>query len=351
MLKRTVTPLTQLDRRVPECGRIRMGVKVPLKNPTAKAKDRPKALDTWRFTSPHRDLIDAIAEHYGGTSKPWHDDTASPADQFEVITEANAIRVLVVPDGISIWYELWSAGGCKRRCDGVECEQPQMVGESDYEMVKTECICHQQGMAECDPHTRLQVVLPEFSFAGAWRFETKGWNAAQELPGMYDLVNAVHSRGSMIDATLSIESRERMTPTGKRNFKVPKLSVRNTPLEIAAGAGGLAVGGGNLGGTPALGTGQRPPADDPDVARSDDDEPVDAEVVTPELLEAEALLRSDALNFGLDAEAYVAAVKAGARNEKDDVSVERMRECSRMVRAGELVPLGFKSNGRVQWKP
>lgn len=355
MIRREITPITQLDRRVPEAGRIRMGVKVPITTGKNAGKSRPRGLDTWRFTSQHKELIDDIAAHYGGDARPWHDDSASPADQFEVITEANSIRVLVVPDGISIWYELWAAGGCKRRCDGIEVESPQMVGESDYEMVKAPCICHEQGMAECDPHTRLLVLLPEFSFMGAWRFESKGWNAAQELPGMYDMISEVHARGSMIDAMLSIASEERMTPTGKRNFKKPKLTVRQTVLEVAAGAAGLAIGAGGtpVAVRPALGRGGSSPELAPSTDAGDiDDGITEAELVSDEEIEIIGLLKADARNFGLDPDAYVAGIRAGSTDEASGwFDVDRFRDYSTRARAGLIVPLGFKANGRIQWKP
>lgn len=353
MKRREITPLTELDRRVPEAGRIRMGQKVPLKNKPGKS--RPAALSTWRFTSQHRDLIEAIAAHYGGTARPWHDDSASPADQFEVITEASSIRVLVVNDGITIWYELWSAGGCQRRCDGIEVETKEVVSPDDYEMVKSPCICHENGEAECDPHTRLSVVLPEFSFAGIWRFESKGWNAAQELPGMYDMINELHARGSMVDAVLSIVSEERMTPNGKRNFKKPKLSVLNTPLEIAAGAAGLQIG---AGGTPvevrpALGRGGFSPELAPSTDAGDiDDGIAEAELVSEEEIEIIALLKADARNFNLDPDAYVAGIRAGSTDEASGwFDIDRFRDYSTRARAGQIEPLGFKANGRIQWKP
>lgn len=354
MIKREITPITQLDRRVPEAGRIRMGQKLPLKSGKGS---RPASLSTWRFTSQHKDLIEAIAAHYGGTARPWHDDSASPADQFEVITEANSIRVLVVNDGITIWYELWSAGGCQRRCDGIEVETKQVVSPDDYEMVKSPCICHENGEAECDPHTRLSVVLPEFSFAGIWRFESKGWNAAQELPGMYDMISELHRRGSMVDAVLSIASEERMTPNGKRIFKVPKLSVRNTPLEIAAGSAGLAVGAGTpVEVRPALGAGTIEVRDKPSGGQftmtDPDDHIQEAELVSDEEIEIIALLKADARNFNLDPDAYVAGIRAGSTDEATGtLSLERFREYSRRARAEEIVPLGFKANGRIMWKP
>jgi hypothetical protein len=351
-MRREITPLTEIGRRIPIAGKLRMGVK------TAKAM---KAIDTWRLTSPDRNLIDQIAAHYGGTAKPWNEPKANPSEQFEVITESSELRVLLVPDGLSTHYELWSGGGCKRRCDGITCTEPQMVGGDDYDMVDVECICRANNVAECEPHTRLTVVLPEFSFTGAWLYESKSWNAAQELPGFHELIHTMQESGRMVDAVLSIESRERMTPTGKRKFKVPKLSVKNTPLQIAAGAASLAVGAGAPGSgltVPSLGSGVPVHvgsySDGPPRTDSEDleyDGITEAEIVSDEELEVIELLKADARNFGLSEDAYVAAIRAGSTDEvTGQLSLERFRQYSQKVRDGEIKPLGLKANGRVQWE-
>lgn len=324
MRRNHVTPLSDITRRAPEAGRIRLGVK------SGRAM---KSLSTFRFTSPNREVIEQLAALYGGDAKPWTDPSANPSNQFEVITKANEIRVNLTMDGLNTQYELWSGGGCQRRCDGIECETPRRVGD-DYELVTVPCICNASGVLECDPKTRLVVVIPEVNFIGTWRMETKGWNAAQELPGMHDMIQHLAQSGRLVEARLAIVPRERMTPTGKRKFVVPQLSIATTLDALAAGQTGA----------PALAppaAAALPSAQSPSVAS--DDEVVDAELVDDELLEIETKLRADAHNFGLDADLYVAAIRRQTGGDR-----ARMLVCLEKVRAGLLEPTGF-ADGQVTW--
>lgn len=331
MIKREISPIAQLGSRPPEAGRIRMGVK------SGKAM---KSLDAFRFTSPDRQIIHDIAAHYGGDPRPWNDPSANPSSQWEVLTPASEIRVLLVPNGLSTWYELWAGRGCVRRCDGIEVDVPRQVG-SDYELVQEPCLCDQEKMLSCDPHTRLQVVLPEFNFLGVWRLETKGWNAAEELPGMFTMLTQLAQQGRMLDAVLSIERRERMTPTGKRKFVVPRLAVRSTVLEMAAGGGTLAIGPAHS--MPNL---SAPALSAPRALV--DDEPIDAEIIDDELLELEGKLRADAENFGLNPDQYVTAIKARAVTD-GQLDRAKVRNVIAAVREGRTKPIAF-DKGVVVWK-
>lgn len=326
MRRNTITPLSDIGRRAPEAGRIRLGVK------SGRAM---KALSTFRFTSPDRTVIEQLAALYGGEAKPWTDSTANPSNQFEVITKANNIRVMLTVDGLSTQYELWSGGGCQRRCDGVECDVPQRVGD-DYELVTVPCMCNTNKILECVPKTRLVVVLPEVNFIGTWRLETKGWNAAQELPGMHDFIQAAAVQGFLVEARLSVVQRERMTAAGKRKFIVPQLSV-NASLD------GLAAG---VTGAPAL-AGPAPAALTPAVSSLesiDDAVVVDAELIDDELEALEKKLRADARNFGLDEHLYAQAIVSSVGADKT-----RIQACLDQVRSGRLEPTGF-DNGRVTWR-
>lgn len=332
MIRHDITPTAQLGTRAPEAGRIRFGVKVPAQN---GKKASMKSIDTLRFTSTDRQILEDIARTYGGNVQPWNDPSANPSHQFEVITNTTKVRVLLVPDGLSTWYELWSGGGCQRRCDGVTCSSPQRIG-SDYELVETPCLCREAGERSCNPHTRLQVVLPEFAFTGVWRFESaKGWNAAEELPGMFALITACAMQGRMVDADFAIERCERMTPTGKKNFVKPRLTVRSSVLELAEGGGVLSIGAGSSS-PPDFTIKQLEAGPDTVIA--------DAEVLDDDLLEIEALLTKDAENFGLDPNAYIDAIRAATPGDRT-----RWRNCSTKVRAGVLEPLAI-AGGRVQWK-
>jgi len=324
MRRANITPLSDITRRAPEAGRIRLGVK------SGRAM---KALNTFRFTSPNRTVIEQLAALYGGEAKPWNDPSANPSNQFEVISKASEIRVMLTVDGLNTQYELWSGGGCQRRCDGVVCESPRRVGD-DYELVNGPCICNASGVLECDPKTRLTLVIPEVNFIGTWRMETKGWNAAQELPGMHDFIQELAKQGRLVEARLAIVQRERMTPNGKRKFIVPQLFL-NTTLD------GLAAG---VTGAPALSApaaSALPPA--PPSLGASDDEVVDAELVDDELLDLEDKLRADARNFGLDPDLYVLAVRQQTAGDRT-----RIRACLDKVRSGQLEPSGF-ADGRVVW--
>lgn len=225
MARKGIVPIANLDRRAPEAGRIRLGVK------TGRAM---KSIDTFRFTSPYEDVIHDLAHIFGGEAKPWSDERARIREQWEVITPVSDIPVYLPQDGLSIKYEKWSGGGCERRCDGEVCEIVQMQGDNAVP-VDSPCICLAKGARECEPYTRLNVVLPMLRFAGTWRLETKGWNAAHELPGMVELIHSLHASGKMVQARLSLQKRSDKAGGRTRHYVVPVLSVDKSPQELQSG--------------------------------------------------------------------------------------------------------------------
>lgn len=338
-MARSPVPLNELQRRAPEAGRIRMGEK------TAKAM---RSLDTFRFTSPQRDLVAAIAGLYGGTVAQWNEPKAKIKQQWQVTIDAKEIDVYLPADALSIWYELWAGGGCQRRCDGVDCTIPVQTGPQDWEMQNVACICDGKQIMECKPYTRLNVIIPNVPFAGVWRLETKGWNAAHELPGMADAISTLQGTGRMVGATLGVERRDEMVNGRKQSFVVPKLAIKQTALELQQGhadASALALNGTPM---PALGAGDRVLVTNQ--TNTDDfvgivgDEIVDAEVLDDELVELEARLRADGRQFGLDPDRYLAAVRRASKDDRD-----KMANCSAQVRAELLIPLSFRADGSIQW--
>ncbi len=193
-----------LQQAQTEVGRIRLGVKVK----AANGKERPAKLDRLRFTSPRRTLIDRIAELYGGTVEAWQPPRGN--QQWQVVTNATQVPVLVPPQdpAESQWYEMWSAGGCQRRCDG------QME-----KITRQACLCDPQAR-ECSMHTRLRVMLEDVPGLGCWRVDTGSFYAAVELPGIAALL--AQAQG-IIPAKLILDQRT-VTRAGKTmNFVVPVL--------------------------------------------------------------------------------------------------------------------------------
>ena len=286
-MSRAVVPIAHRPRRLPEAGRIRTGVK------TAKAM---KAIDTFRFTSADRQAIDQLAERYGGEVKPWSDSKAAP-NQWEVVTESSEIRVVLPPDplGTSPVYELWSGGGCDRRCDGVTCTTVT-TGPDGLENTDIPCICSAKGQLECEVKTRLSVILPDVRFTGVWRLDTKSERAAAEMPGMVELVMQMQEHG-LPYAVLALKPETSMRGGKRRNFIVPTLGLPQTIEQLAAGHARLgALPEGDQPERLALGAGSSeevsgddpptsdasPPASDAapssDVV-ADDEDVVDAEIV------------------------------------------------------------------------
>lgn len=216
-----IVPTSQLGDRIPEHGRIRLGVK------TARAM---KALETFRFTSPDMIAISHLASLYGGQARPWADPKAVPQNQWEVITASSEIEVWLPPSAVTVWYEMWAGGGCVRRCDGTTC---RLNTRGDEGWAEVDCVCREQNERKCKPYTRLKVLLPGVpSFAGVWRLETKGWNAANELPAIERLLDQFSSVG-LVPGKLLLEQRQ--TDGGGKRFVVPKLVLGSSLEEIATG--------------------------------------------------------------------------------------------------------------------
>lgn len=201
-----------------ETGRIRLGMKVASGRGT-----RPAKLDRFRFTSPRKNLIEKIAALYGGEVKEWQPPRG--AMQWEVVSNATDIPVVVPPQdpAESQWLELWSAGGCQRRCDG---ETEKLSGQA--------CLCDPDPLKrDCKMHTRLRVMLEDVPGLGAWRVDTGSYYAATELPGIAQLL--AQAQGA-IPGRLVLDQRTVVRDGKTKSFVVPVLDCADiTPKELMSG--------------------------------------------------------------------------------------------------------------------
>lgn len=220
-------PIITVQRRMAEQGRIRLGQKVTGTSKAGKTYTRPGKLDRFRFTSPNQRLIDEVAAKYGGTAQPWDNDGKA---EHEVVSDARAIPVIVVKGGFSQWHEYWTKGGCQHRCDGEKDAAGTFCDPQDP--------AHLAAIEK--PTTRLSVMLSEIETLGVWRMESKGWNAAAELPSMAEL--AMHV-GDLVPATLSLAERSSIVQVNGRpqtsRFVVPVLDLHVTKARLVEIAGGV----------------------------------------------------------------------------------------------------------------
>lgn len=185
-----------LQQRLTQVGVIRLGEQ----RVSQRGKKFPAKLDTLRFTSPSRSLIEAVARAYGGDVKAWQ---APTGPQWEVITKVKEIPVMVPPQRIDPNLEHWGNGYRDRLCDG----------ETEV-MRKAPCLCAAAQLAGrpfsardvCKPTTRMSLMLAEIPSLGTWKLESHGWNAAAELP---TLAASIESAPQPIPARLAVEVREK----------------------------------------------------------------------------------------------------------------------------------------------
>lgn len=208
-----------LQQQQTEVGRIRLGVKVA----TSTGGSRPAKIDTLRFTSPRRELIEKVAELYGGNVEPWQPLKGNA--QWQVITTSTEVPVMVPPQdpAESQWLEMWSKGGCLRRCDG---KTERISGNP--------CMCDPDPQErDCKMHTRIRVLLEEVPGIGVWRVDTGSFYAAVELPSVARIL--AEAKG-LIPGKLILDQRT-VTRGGKTfNFAVPVLDIAEfTPAELLSG--------------------------------------------------------------------------------------------------------------------
>lgn len=226
-------PLLDLQQRSVEIGRIRIGATVKASN----GKMRPTKLDAFRFTTNSPGAAAGVAEQFGGEVRPWVGGTQA----FEVFTTTTSMDVMV-PAGelaLSQWYEMWSGGGCQRRCDarieqlsGGPCQCPADIEQRMVLAAKGEA---------CKPTTRVSVILPDLQGLGVWRHESKGYNAAQELGATAEFLARAREGGAIIPASMRLEQRESKTGTETHKFAVVVLDVAATLRELVEGTVGGTV--------------------------------------------------------------------------------------------------------------
>lgn len=224
--------IIDLQRRIAEVGRIRIGQQVPN---TKGRGTRPEKLTTFRLTSPDRTRIQQAAMLYGGTPAEWE---APAGKQWEVVTESDALNVIVPPGDMAFsqWYEMWAAGGCQRRCDG------------QYDSVSDQpCVCDPD-KRECAIHTRLSVMIRDLPGLGLWRIDTQGYYAALELQGAVEVVQMAAGAGQMLPAKLRLEQRMiKRANQGVKRFAVPVLDIEVSPAQLLGGQAAAMLGDGTPG--------------------------------------------------------------------------------------------------------
>jgi hypothetical protein len=221
-----------LQRQARELGRLRTGWSVPHKDPTKRPV--PVKSKTWVLSSHAEHYVAAAADAWGGTVERWQPQ-GNGAPQFRVVTKRESLDALLPPgDPLSQHNEMWSKGGCQRRCDG----QTEML-------TRRPCMCAAQFGEEwhlqpkgrvCAATSRLNVILPDMPDVGVWRAETHSFYAANEWGGTVDMVLSGTNGKGLVPVALRIEPRTRVANGETKHFPVVVVEIRGiTPRQALSG--------------------------------------------------------------------------------------------------------------------
>ena len=197
--------IRSLPKKASELGRIRIGDLEPNKK---GGGTHPRKLENFRLTSNNKPLLHLAANLYGGEVQAWPE--APTTGQWQLYTTTNSLDVLIPTfSAISISYEVWSGGGCQRRCNGEIITHCPL----DEDQVGRECVCPEDEQERgdlakdsraCARILRLNVIMPDLPGTGVWRLETKGFYATAELLGTLDMLKQAGAEHMMIEALLRL---------------------------------------------------------------------------------------------------------------------------------------------------
>lgn len=161
----------------------------------------PRSLQNFRVTSGDADVVNQIAESFGGTAQEWE---ATGEDRLEVFTETSKVSILVQPRGISTGFVMWGRAGKIRACDG----NIQTWGDD----VGQPCICagwslderkekSKQGIG-CAPDISIAFRLADLPNLGLFRLQSGSFVLLKDIQSA-EL--AVYEANEEKPATLGLE--------------------------------------------------------------------------------------------------------------------------------------------------
>ncbi len=214
------------QKRLVEVGKIRVGETYT----TSTGKTAPRARETFRLTSRHKDILFAAQESYGGTVRQWE----GHPGYFELLIDSREIKALVSLrrtlngeyESLSQHFERW--GGtrkCTHRCNGLICSLLGADGRKDVP-----CQCDPQDR-KCKLVSRLLVLLTELPALGMWRLDTRSDTFDSEVHALIDVCSQFNQEDRPIPVTLAITWREKSAKTDKEDEKPERFAVVSVTLD------------------------------------------------------------------------------------------------------------------------
>lgn len=178
-------------RRLPRAGKIRLGIKVPVKG--KEDVFRPAAVDY--FVVPEE-----VAAVYG--DKPKSLNILFPIEE--------------APQFFSQFYKKYTAGGLQCRGDGEVATRLTEAGAMEPCECKGES-CPDYGSKKCRRIGVLQFLLPDVPGIGVYQISTTSFHSIVNINSAIDYIKALCGRIRMIPLTLKVED-QMAQPNGKKKI-------------------------------------------------------------------------------------------------------------------------------------
>jgi hypothetical protein len=140
---------------------------------------RPQSLSEFRVTSDDPEVIDVVAEMFGGKRQTWD----SEKQPYEVFTNASSVPIIV--ERIFSNMVLWGRQGAIRKCDGQTLTYPEDQAGSPCECAKLGSLADRKAAAErgtgCQPDIMVRFVLADRPELGSFEFRSGSWALARDI--------------------------------------------------------------------------------------------------------------------------------------------------------------------------
>jgi hypothetical protein len=164
---------------------------------------RPQSLSEFRVTSDDPEVIDVVAEMFGGKRQTWD----SEKQPYEVFTNASSVPIIV--ERIFSNMVLWGRQGAIRKCDGQTLTYPEDQAGSPCECAKLGSLADRKAAAErgtgCSPSVMVRFRLADNPDLGVFEFQSGSWNLAQDI-GRVE--KDLESFGGRASGTMALEAVE-----------------------------------------------------------------------------------------------------------------------------------------------
>lgn len=208
-----------------------------------KTYRKPVRLATFRFTTPSRDTVNSVAEHFGGDPAPWD----RRRGYWVVDTDVDTVDVWVPPKGraVDTNMEMWGGSPvkCLRWCNGETerrsgqpCMCPMPDDPTDPDDVQRAYDERQRLAAlgrACKVRTRYNLSIPELpGLVGVWKLLTGSANATRWMADCGEILERARTASVFLPASCEITW---WPGQDGAPYPVPILRPKQSVAQLAAG--------------------------------------------------------------------------------------------------------------------